>query len=294
MTFRSLKARRQHMLLDKAANEDFRGGPGLKKVTPRNSEVKDALLEQCEAMSIDALESGTPVPVDSLNVVEEALNEPDSVNLAALLAAHENLSALIAPALPVAITLVHRDSKLHPRLSVFGPVPMVRVLLGIGIASLFGLIAVSMSPEVNDANLSKDMLQNSGLTLLICELFLTFAALVGSSFAAIFRVADDVLKHIYDPRQDGLVWAQMALGAISGTVISQLIFHLLERGPELSAHSSSSATAPIFEQPILALLGGFSAPLVHRILTRLLAAAEAVFGSDTPPAPPRPTGSDKG
>jgi hypothetical protein len=132
------------------------------------------------------------------------------------------------------------------------------------------------------------------LTLLVCELFLTFAALVGSSFAAIFRVADDVLKHIYDPRQDGLIWAQMALGAISGTVISQLIFHLLERGPELSAHSSSSATAPIFEQPILALLGGFSAPLVHRILTRLLAAAEAVFGSDTPPAPPRPTGSDKG
>ena len=67
------------MLLDKAANEDFRGGPGLKKVTPRNSEVKNALLEQCEAMSIYALESGTPVPVDSLNVVEEALNEPDSI-----------------------------------------------------------------------------------------------------------------------------------------------------------------------------------------------------------------------
>src|SRR5271163_5009054 len=129
------------MLPDKAGSEDFRGGPGLKKVTPRNSAVKDALLEQCEAMSIYALEGGIPVPVDSLNVVEEALNEPDSVNLAALLAAHNNLSALIAPALPVAITLVHRDRKLRSRLSVFGPVPLIRVLLGIGIASLFGLIA---------------------------------------------------------------------------------------------------------------------------------------------------------
>jgi hypothetical protein len=280
------------MLLDKAGNEDFRGGPGLKRVTPRSSAVKDALLEQCEAMSVYALESGIPVPVDSLNVVEEALNEPDSVDLPALLAAHGNLSALIAPALPVAITLMHRDRKLHSRLSVFGPVPLIRVLLGIGIASLFGLIAISMSPEVNEANLSKDMLQNSGLTLLVCELFLTFAALVGSSFAAIFRVSEGVLKRIYDPREDGLVWAQMALGAISGTVISQLIFHLLERGQELSAHSSSPVIAPIFEQPILALLGGFSAPLVHRILTRLLSGAEAVFGSDTPPAPPRPTGSD--
>ncbi|HZD49986.1 MAG TPA: hypothetical protein VE178_14690 [Silvibacterium sp.] len=283
------------MLLDKAANEDLRGGPGPKKVAPRNSDVKDALLEQCEAMSIYALESGLRVPADTLNVIEEALNEPDSVALPAVLAAHENLSALIAPALPVAITLMHLDGKLHPRLSVFGPVPLIRVLLGIGLTSLVALILVSMSPEVNEANLRKDMLQNSGLTLLVCELFLLCAALVGSSFSAIFRVTDDVVKRVYDPRQDGLIWAQMALGAISGIVISQLIFALLNEGrPDMSSHVSSSLSSPIFEQPVLALLGGFAAPLVHRILTRLLAGAEAIFGSDTPPVRSNPTGSDKG
>src|SRR5271170_4801142 len=121
MTFRALRARREQMLLDKAANEDLRGGPGPKKVTPQNSDVMDTLLEQCEAMSIYALESGIRVPADALNVIEKALNEPDSVTLDAVLAAHENLGALIAPALPVSITLMHFESKLHPRLSVFGP-----------------------------------------------------------------------------------------------------------------------------------------------------------------------------
>lgn len=250
----------------------FSTGPQL---LPATTELKKTLIEQCEAMSIYALGGGIDVPASVMSVVERATTSPEAQNFDEILKAHRILAATIVPASPAAITLMQRDRQHHPFLSKFGSVPLIRLLLGLALVSLMGLIASSALPEVNQANLRKDMLENSGFTLVVCELFLAFAGLLGSSFATLFRVNDDVVKRTYDPRNDGEYWVQIGLGVISGVVLSQLIFHGLNPG---RADTNAASHAPVFEQPLLALLGGFSASLVHKVLSNLLTAAENIFG----------------
>ena len=243
--------------------------------------VEVALGHECEAMVLYALGAGVHVsptllipfhPKPDLKEADTASSQA-RITLGDLSQIHAALSDLIAPATPRAITLMYEEKAKHPRLSAFGPVPIVRQLLLVACLSLTAMLLLALSPHINPDSMQHDLLEGSGVNLLICEMFLVSASALGSSFAALFKLNRFITQGTYDPRYSSTYWIQLALGIIAGVVLSQIIFHTMEG-------SNGSTRHRAFDQPILALIGGFSAALVYRILNRILSGIEVIFGND--------------
>jgi hypothetical protein len=99
---------------------------------------------------------------------------------------------------------------------------------------------------------------SSGLPLLLHELFYFTAAGLGASFAVLFEVNQSTLNATFDPFHEPFYWARFALGLIAGVMLAELV-------PE----DLSKPMAHKVAKPILALLGGFSASVVYRVLVHL-------------------------
>jgi hypothetical protein len=60
------------------------------------------------------------------------------------------------------------------------------------------------------------------------------------------------------------------MGLISGVILSQVVFGSLIGSDSTAASNATGGALEGFGQPILAIIGGFSAELVHDILTHLI------------------------
>jgi hypothetical protein len=266
-----------------------------REVTSTGVQVKQRLWQrmarECEAMGQHALGTGRIIPFEVMERLDQAVSAPDAPAAAAALSrrsvddasfedaaavsapvleispfaslcvAHAALARIIAPATPEAVLLMADERARHPLWSEFGPLPLVRQMLGLAIFSLVGLLGISISEYVNPVNMTKSLLTLQGYPLLIVEVFLLSAASLGSCFANLQKINAVISDGTYDPRIQSTYWTRWVMGVISGVVLSQLIFELLH-GPTTDA----AAPALTIGQPILALLGGYSVDLVHGIL----------------------------
>lgn len=255
-------------------------------MTPRRSAhrgltVTDQLLAETEAMATYALASGLKVPGSLLETVDYADavihgsksggadgaggngGRPPSETLRRLAVAHEQLAHIVAPATPRTLLLLSQERR-QARLSFLGPVRLVRHLMLVAIVLLVTFILTAMSPDVNRA--SGDIFTSSGWKLLVNELFLLSAAGVGAAFTALFRANRYIANGTYDPKYESSYWVRFILGLIAGIVLPALV----------PIESSQTLT-----RPLLALLGGFSASVVYRILSRLVDTLESLFQGDS-------------
>jgi hypothetical protein len=238
--------------------------------------LRQIITAECEAMALYALGAGVHIPVHLLPLLEASQNclatasgtPPDLTELARM---HATLSDLVAPATPRAILLLHEEKTRHPIISSFGAVPIVRRLLLAALISMAVMLLSALSPAINPDTMKYDLVEGHGVTLFFCELFLVSASCLGSSFAALFRISKYVSKGTYDPHYRSTYWIQVVLGIVSGMLLSQIIFHSLRL---------SNSSSFLLDQPVLALVGGFSSTLVYRILTRFMDAVESVFGKE--------------
>ena len=227
--------------------------------------LRSQLLRECHIMLEHALASGKelPQPVrDALEVIEA--QDESRVGLAILADLHSALLRVVAPATPGGLALIREDLLSHRKLHVLGPVPSIRYLMAA--ACLFSVIffLTSLSSEIRPETLSQDIFNSSGYPLAVVLLFLVSAAGLGATFGALFDVYQYISSSCYDTKFDSVYWARIGLGLVSGLMLAELI-------PQ--AHGAG----PVLERPLLALLGGFSAAVVHRILNRLVGALESVF-----------------
>ena len=208
---------------------------------------------------------------------------PEGLSL--LATAHNELAKLLAPARPGTIALLIDDQRRHPFLHVFGAVPMARTMLVIAVISLFTLLGIALSESVNAGNVTKGLLNLAGSQLLQVEIFLASAAGIGASLANL-KTLDRYISHCtYNARFDGSYWTRLVMGLISGVVLSQLIYGAFVSTASSAPEGSNSEILVGLGQPVLALLGGFSAELVHHIQTRLINAIRNLFGADGVQAP---------
>ena len=208
-------------------------------------------------------------------------------------ALHLTLTRLIAPARGSTLVLLAEQRRLHPVLNAFGPVPQVRWMMAVAAISLSLLLGIALSGDVNTENVGKGLLNLDGYKLVVVEIFLVAASAVGATLANLKCVNRYIADCTYDPRFDSSYWSRLVMGMISGVILSQVVF-----GSWIGSDSTGGATANGdlhgFGQPILAILGGFSAELVHDILTHLLGVVRNALGIrkspiDPPPAePPAP------
>jgi hypothetical protein len=243
--------------------------------------ISDQLFKEAEAMATYALSSGLRVPGSTLETVacaEDALKELSAVGsdgavgngarpskadvVKRLTLAHEQLARIVAPATPRTLLLLSRERDVA-RLAFLGPVRLVRQMMIVAVVLLGAFILTALSPDVNGT--SGDIFSSSGLKLLVNEMFLLSAAGIGAAFTALFRANRYIANGTYDPKYESSYWVRFILGLIAGIVLPVLI-------PIKGTDSLS--------RPLLALVGGFSASVVYRILSRLVETVESLFQGD--------------
>lgn len=243
---------------------------------PDSGDTLDAQLRnECDAMARFALRHGLPVAPESIAELARAIAQDpaasaDSDVRHTLATLHGKLAAAIAPATPHAVLLLDSHYRgAHP-LAWLGPVPLIRLLSIAAIAFLVAVIATGLSPDVSAKNIEQGFLTASGTSLLWNTLFLIFCAGLGASFAALFQAHRYIAEATYDPRYDASYGARLILGVIAGLILVEMLPRdLFESGGMRS-----------FGKPALAMLGGFSATAVHRLLQRLVDTLDALVKGD--------------
>lgn len=244
-------------------------------VPPRHATpaLADQLRDECAAMARYALHHGLPVApelIAQLGALLDGQMPPHATPHHALATIHRKLAATIAPATPQAVTLLDAQHRSDHSFAWLGPVPLIRLLTGAAIVFLVAVIGTGMSPDVSSANIDRGFLDSDGAPLLWNTLFLLFCAGLGASFAALFQAHRYVAASTYDPKYDASYGARLILGVIAGLILVEMLpAQLFDHG---SMHN--------FGKPALAMLGGFSATAVHRLLQRLVDALETLVRGD--------------
>jgi hypothetical protein len=277
---------------------------------PVKRRICERMVRECEAMVQHALSTGRVVPADVMARLDQAVSAPDvpgafaapdrpdgapgyaaarsatameTSRFVSLAMAHAGLALAIAPATPEVVLLMADERERHPMRCEFGPLPLVRhplplvrQMLGLAMFSLLVLLAVSISANVNNANVSRSLLELSGYPLLMVEAFLVSAASLGACFASLQRINTVISDGTYDPRVQSTYWTRWVMGVISGIVLSQLVYDFFLA--HLGDVTSASALPTAIEQPLLALLGGYAVDFVHGILKRAINTLCNFFG----------------
>ncbi|QDQ28380.1 hypothetical protein FNU76_19605 [Chitinimonas arctica] len=234
----------------------------------------EQLRIECEAMARYALRQGLGVPPEQLARVATLLSPADSAPAVAeygeLAALHRKLADAVAPATPQGITLLDQDRLRGQRWAWLGPVPLIRMLTLAAIFFQLGVLVTGLSDEVTVENVSLSWLDASGTSLLINMLFLLFCAGLGASFATLFQAHRYIANSSYDPKYDASYGARLILGVIAGLILVEM----------LPAELLSDAGMGSFGKPTLAMLGGFSATAVHRLLQRMVETLETLVRGD--------------
>jgi hypothetical protein len=279
--------------------------------------ICECLLREVEAMATFAMGSGIKIPAEIMISLDRALSghdrhegsdgrsvlpsveEPPSTgpveagapargeapdHISRLAAIHPALAALVAPAKPATLVMLNDQRRHYPRRQSFGAIPIVRRMLVLAVLFLALMLGVALSVDVNAENMSKGLLDLDGFALLVNEIFLAAAAGVGATLANLKRLDIYVSACNYEPRYESSYWTRLVLGVISGVILSQVLYRMLPNAGKPPDRSEAAAALMNVGQPILAILGGFSADLLNDILSHLILVVRNAFGGGRAPA----------
>ncbi len=240
---------------------------------PARTPLEEQLVREALAMASYALASGKTLPVEVVEVLQCSLIASAQfatsvasctdrcAEVGALSWAHAELTRLVAPAAPRAVLLLAEQPRGGGRWSIFGPIRLVRCLLVLAMASLVGLLAFGATEYVTP--LGTHPADLVGLSSLINAAFLLCAASIGASFSALFRINLYIAATTYDPKHDVSYWVEYGLGLIAGVLLATMV-------------PVTSGSGAVLTRPALALVGGFSASLLYRILDRISRSIESM------------------
>ena len=252
-------------------------------------------------MASYALAQGTSVPCELLEALaqlrDELCNLSESPNSARPIPAarlvapgvarrlgqvHQRLARLVAPATPRTLLLIAEHRRAAGVLQFLGPVRLLRQLIFLALAFLVALLGISLHPSMTAANVAAGFFEHAGLQQLYCQGFLLCAAGLGACFSALFEVNRYVGHGVYDPKYDASYWSRLVLGLMAGIMLAELVGpQFLQDASMAGAAGHTTATASgAFAKPTLAMLGGFSASVVYRILQKLVRAVESLVAGE--------------
>ncbi|MGZ8183875.1 MAG: hypothetical protein ACXWT1_18130 [Methylobacter sp.] len=249
-------------------------------------DLRKQIYMECKSMAGYALKKGKPVPVSAIKNIEafedrgssengenDTLQIRKEIDITALVDAHELLARLIEPATPQTILLLDREQESGTRLKFLGPVPLVRQLMLAAVASLFIFITLMASPFIDSAKLTEDVLSAQGIEQLGRLIFYVGAAGLGASFSALYTANSYISKGTFDPSHHSSYWIRFSLGIIAGLLLALLISEKSIQGDGLISNGVI--------RPLLAILGGFSADLLHTFLDRMVETFKSLFEGST-------------
>lgn len=228
------------------------------------------LVHECVAMTRYLLSSGAGAPADLVaQVGAYALAEGGPADAGSLANVHQRLVRLVHPAQPGSILYLQELSANRPSRSTLGTVPVVRQILGISLVCLAAFIALSVFGSVAAAR-NGALIDSVAVRVFLQEIFWMSAAGLGASFATLFEVNQQITGRTYDPTTAPWLWVRLTLGVVAGFVLVALV----------PMGEAGGGGAHPMAKPTLAMLGGFSAPVVYLALNRLVASVESMFRPD--------------
>lgn len=244
------------------------------------------LFEECEGMARYAFASGKKVPPDVVQTIENfsvagvnvhpsAMADDDAgahekepiisddnqtqpiKDIQSLVAAHQTLSKLVAPATPRTILFLQAEAETPSVLRALGPVPLVRHMMVAAITCFALFIGLSVPYQ-----LTMQAANPTWVALLCQHLFILASAGLGTSFVALYQANRYIVNSTFANKYVPCYWIKFALGVIAGLLLASVI-------PDKIAKDFW-----FLAQPLLAILGGFSATAVYRLLGRMIDAVE--------------------
>jgi uncharacterized membrane protein len=235
----------------------------------RQIPLRDQIVRECQAMAEFAFARGRQVPGWVVQAIHAAACTPADAEgqpqeMKRLAAAHETLARVVTPATPQSLVML--DDEAASALSFLGPVPFVRRMSIAAMVTAAAFVVLSLRPEINDPA-NGDIMTADGMRLLVNEVFFMAAAGLGAAFHALFQANRYIVERSFDSRYEPSYWIRFLLGVIAGLIMVTLV--------PLNASSGHG-----FARPTLAMLGGFSAAAVYRILARLVETLESLVQGD--------------
>lgn len=229
------------------------------------------LFKETDIMLRHALSQGLQVTSDMTQRLDAYRDLDNGRELSDLTRLHTQLAQLVSPATPVSLMFLDQERQKRSALGFLGNVSLVRQLTAVSIFSMIAMFALSLSPSVDGEASNFSLFSNSGLNLLLNELFLLSAASLGVSFANLYQANLYLKNSTFDPRFESSYWVRYVLGLMSGSILAFLVpvDHWLEG-------SAQAGTLHGMGKPTLALLGGFSAQAIYRILFKMVNAVESL------------------
>lgn len=248
------------------------------------------LIEECHAMMAFAFRKGLQVPESTVMMLHQLdLTDKDATGARDLARVHNRLAELVSPAKPETIWLMAEESHKGSWLLFLGRVKLIRKMMLVAISSLVALIALSLSSYINNENMVASMFDMEGTRLLYVQAILLAAAAIGASFSALFKANSYVTAGCYDPKYESSYWVRFVVGLIAGIILTQLIpIDLKAVADATAAQHRGTEISQAALRITMALVGGFSANLVYKILDRVV---ETIQSFIAPPATPAPDNS---
>ena len=236
----------------------------------RSEPLHGALVHECVAMTRYLLSSGAGVPADLVAQVEACtLAEGGPADAGSLANVHQRLVRLVHPAKPGSIVYLQEISANRPSRSTLATVPVVRQILGVSLVCLAAFIALGVFGSVARAQTGA-LVESVAVRVFLEEIFWMSAAGLGASFATLFEVNQQITARTYDPTTAPWLWVRLTLGVVAGFVLVALV----------PVGGPGGSGAHMMDKPTLALLGGFSTPVVYLALNRLVESVESMFRPD--------------
>ena len=242
---------------------------------------------ECHEMASYALSKGVTIPPKLTSMLvnqTQNSNESLSQKVSKLTTIHNRLSELVSPAKPEAIILMAEEQRKGSRFLFLGKVPLIRRMMLVAIVSLIILICLSLSPYINNSTMVASMFDMEGTELLYVQSILMASAAIGASFAALFKANGYVTDGSYDPKYESSYWVKFVVGLIAGIILTQLIPINLEAVAHAAGEAQGAGSGEVSHAALritMALVGGFSANLVYKILDRIVFAVQSLI---QPPA----------
>jgi hypothetical protein len=239
--------------------------------SPSVPSLKEQMVRESCSMVRHLVTNGSRLPptvIQSADQFETALAQNQSIDMTALASTHERLSRLVSPARPGTLYLLDYVHQQGGRSSSLGPVRLVQQLVRVAMVCVAVFIVLSVM-AMADVHPGIDLIPKKWVVVdvILHRVFWLSAAGIGASFAMLFQISEQIGARTYDPDETASTWVKFFLGVVAGFILVALV------PLDTTADTGAEALGP----PTVALLGGFSASAVYRILTRMVEALESVF-----------------
>ncbi len=239
-------------------------------------DLRARLFRECEAMVAFASARGRPLDapiLQKLGLLDVGIAARSDITMSQLAGLHGELARAVQPALPRSLELMAWDSRIRPWRHRLAPVPALRVLMVLAAVFVVGFCWVFTTGRIDAASVAQDLYTLAGDGRLGSHLLFYFTlAGIGASFQSLYDAYGYVREGTYDPGDDSTYLIRIGLGLIAGLILAQLV----PTDPPAAA-DGDGLTAAVVAKPLLALLGGFAAQLVHRVLQRLVETVDGFF-----------------